>query len=121
MTETMAVGVLEFLMENRAAGEDGGPSIRVCSVVEGCQVELLRFDMFFKEPHYHYDPAGADLRYHLDPLTHVDTIGWVIDQFRERLPEMVARAGQPALSKTINVTEVGDALPEMERRWRALI
>lgn len=121
MTETMVVGLLEFSMENRAAGPDGGPSMRVCSVVEGHLVELLRFDMFLKEPHYHYDPAGADLRYHLDPIIYTDTVGWVIEQLRQRLPEMVTQAGQPSISDTIDVAEVENSLPEMERRWRALI
>ena len=120
MTETMAVGALEFLMENRAAGEDGGPSIRVLGKVEGRQVELLRFDMFFKVPHYHYDPDGTDLRYDLDPLTHGDTISWVMGQFRERLPQLVARAGYETLSAAIDQGAVAAALPEIERRWRAL-
>ena len=118
--ETMTVGALEFLIENRTAGEDGGPSIRVRGEVEGRQVELLRFDMFFKVPHYHYDPDGTDLRYDLDPLTHGDTIGWVMGQFRERLPQMVARAGYEALSAAIDQGAVAAALPEIERRWRAL-
>ena len=91
MAETMTVEGLEFVMENRAVGEDGGPSIRVQGAVEGRPVEMLRFDMFFKVPHYHYDPNGTDLRYDLDPLTHGDTIGWVMEQFRERLPQMVAQ------------------------------
>ena len=120
MAETMTVEGLEFVMENRAVGEDGGPSIRVQGAVEGRPVEMLRFDMFFKVPHYHYDPNGTDLRYDLDPLTHGDTIGWVMEQFRERLPQMVAQAGYQALSEAIDQGAVAAALPEIERRWRAL-
>ncbi len=46
----------------QGSGQDGGPTMRVNSVVAGHKVELLRIDMFRVQPHYRYDPAGKNLR-----------------------------------------------------------
>ena len=56
MTEHLEVAGLEFLVESRDIGEDGGPTIRVYGMAQGERVQLLRFDCFRKAPHYHYDP-----------------------------------------------------------------
>jgi hypothetical protein len=120
MEERVTVGGLEFFMENRTVGQDGGPSLQVWGAVEGKRVQLLRFDMFQKEPHYHYDPTDKNLHYALDPLTVDDGIGWVVTLLQDKLPQMLARAGYPGLLAQVDTTAVREALPEIERRWRAL-
>lgn len=119
MGETIMAGGLEFYVENRTGGQDGGPSIQVRGTVEGGLAQLLRFDMFHKQPHYHYAPTGQDLRYNLDPLTVDDGIGWVMNLFRTKLPRLVSKAGYEELATQITLDETAAALPEIERRWRA--
>ena len=121
MGETITAGDLEFFVENRmqGSGRDGGPTMRVHSVVEGNKVELLRIDMFRVQPHYHYAPGGQNLRYDLDPLTIDDGIGWAIGLVGRKLPQMLAKAGYEGLASPGNLDSAAKALPEVERRWRA--
>src|SRR5262245_39826220 len=123
MSETIAAGGLEFLVENRVAGEgkDGGPTLRVRATVDGASVQLLRFDMFRIEPHYHYAPGSAAAqRYDLDPLTIDDGISWVIGLVSRKLPELLAKAGHASLATPATVSAVVKSLPDIERRWRKL-
>lgn len=120
MSETIVAGGLEFVVENRSQGKDGGPSLRVYGSVEGNRTQLLRFDMFREQPHYHYDPAGRDLRYDLDPLTLDDGIGWVIGLLSAKLPALLTKAGQADLAAPGTVAAATAALPEIERRWRSV-
>ena len=120
MGETIAAGGLEFFLENRTTGQDDGPSLRVFGTIDGTRVQLLRFDMFRNQPHYHYAPAGQNLRYDLDPLTVDDGIGWVISLLRSKISPMLAKAGYEGLATQTAVADVTAALPDIERRWRAI-
>lgn len=119
MGETIAVGGFEFLVENRRAGEDGGPSLQVLSTVDGVKVQLLRFDMFHKDPHYHYAPTGQNIQYHVDPLTVDDGISWVMRLLSNKFPQAVTKAGYEERAAQGERDAVRQALPEIERRWRA--
>ena len=60
------VGGVDLHVDNRSITGDGGPSVRVYGDVDGEAVQLLRFDCFRKDPHYHYDPSGRNDQHHLD-------------------------------------------------------
>lgn len=120
MAETITVGGLDFQVENRRVGQDGGPSMQVLAEVDGERVQMLRFDMFDKVPHYHYAPMGKNERYNLDPLTIDDGIGWVINLLHEKLPKVIAKAGYETLATEASTQAVVKELPEIERRWRAI-
>lgn len=52
----------------RESGGDCGPSVKVFGRNNQGEVEqLLRFDMFVKDPHYHYNPDTNDHKYPIDP------------------------------------------------------
>ena len=119
MAETIAAGGLEFLLENRRVGEDGGPSLQVLTKVEGQPVQLLRFDMFEKQPHYHYAPNAQNIQYQLDPLALDDGISWTISLIRQKLPQLIAKAGYDGMLSAENVAAAVATLPEIETRWRA--
>jgi hypothetical protein len=122
MGETITAGTLDFHAETRTAGGgDGGPSLQVWGTSGDSRVELLRFDMFHGQPHYHYAPMGRNLRYDLDPLTLDDGIGWVMNLLRNRFPQLVAKAGYEELAGPDNVAATAAALPEIERKWRASV
>jgi hypothetical protein len=92
MGETIVAGALEFHAEDRSTGQ----------------------------PHYHYAPMGQDLRYNIDPLTLDDGIGWVINLLGSKLPQVLAKAGYEQIATPENVGTAIAALPEVERRWRAV-
>lgn len=118
--ETLSAGGFEFVMENRdqRADEDGGPSLQVLGMVNGARVELLRFDMFRVQPHYHYAPDGKNLRYSLDPLLVDDGIAWALALISRKLPQLLAKAGYEDLATAQALAGVAAALPDIERRWR---
>ena len=123
MEETIAVGGLEFVMEfvTYAPREDGdtGPGMLIYGAEDGKRVQLLRFDMYVRGPHYHYGDYSQNMRYNLDPLTLGDGIGWVMGHLRTKFPQLVAKAGHDKLLATINFDAVAAQLLEIERRWRA--
>ncbi len=59
--KVFSTGGVELHVDNRTLGEDGGPAVRVYGDVDGKSVQLLRFDCFRKNPHYHYDPSGKTI------------------------------------------------------------
>ena len=123
MSDKIEAGGFEFFTEDRigGGGQDGGPTLRVCAHVDGSRVELLRLDMFRIQPHYHYSPAGKNLRYDLDPLTIDDGIDWTISLLRAKFPQMIEKAGYPELASQDNVQAGLNALPEVERAWRGVV
>ncbi len=112
-------GNVEFLVETRESGDDGGPSIQVLATVEGREVQLLRFDCFRKGPHYHYDPDGRNHHYDLDPLFIEDSLGWALTQLGERLGPLVERAGYPAVAQALDTPAVAAGLAQVEAHFRA--
>ena len=119
MPETIATGGLEFFVENRMTAQDGGPSLQVLAKVDDKVVQLLRFDMFYKQPHYHYDPNGINIRYDVDPLTLDDGIGWAVGLIHGKLPRLIAKAGHEGMLSREDEAAVIAALPQIEARWRA--
>jgi hypothetical protein len=121
MGETITAGGLEFFFENRVSGQDGGPSLQVRGVVDGQPVQMLRFDMFYGDPHYHYAPTGYNLQYKLDPmlLEQDDGIGWALSLVRAKLPRLLTKAGFEAILPSLDQPAIASALSEVERRWRA--
>ena len=122
MTETIKAGAFEFCLENRGNREDGdgGPSLQILGVIDGEKIQLLRFDMFRINPHYHYAPDGQNLRYSLDPLTLDDSIGWVINLIGNKMPQLLAKAGHEGLATPADLAAVHTVLPDIERRCRAI-
>lgn len=112
------VGGVELHVENRALGEDGGPSVRVFGDVASKAVQLLRFDCFRKNPHYHYDPSGKNEVHGLDKTTVPDAVAWTIKQLGNNLQAMIRKAGYDALADKVDQKAVAAALPEVEALMR---
>ena len=110
------VGGIELHVSNRVFGDDGGPSIRVFGPVEGNSVQLLRFDCFRKDPHYHYDPTGTDEYTKLDSES--DSVSWTIEQLNKNLSEMITTAGYETVAEIVDQKAVSAVLPEVESLMR---
>ncbi|MCE2403971.1 MAG: hypothetical protein J4F43_02315 [Dehalococcoidia bacterium] len=115
-------GTVEFALHHRnidggkvgASNPDQGVCIQVMAEVNGRETELLRFDCFDVVPHYHYGPQKKNERYNLDVTTAGNPIGWTIAQFRERLAQMIVRAGYKEVAETIDGPTVAGALEQVE-------
>ena len=117
MGEIITAGGLDFFVENRMTGSDGGPSLQVLAGPKDEKLQLLRFDMFYGQPHYHYAPNGKNIRYDLDPLTFDDGMGWAIGLLRARLPQLLEKAEYEGLTEEARDAALA-ALPQVEAAWR---
>ncbi len=129
-------GVVTFALHHRdldggaphamGAGSRGGVNatqgvcIQVTGNVGGKETELLRFDCFDIDPHYHYGPENKNERIMLDPTTTGNTIGWTISQLRSKLPDMLVRSGYEELAKQVDANLVGQKLDEVETTARGM-
>ena len=108
------VGGVELRVDERNFGSDGGPSVRVYGEADGKDIQLLRFDCFRKDPHYHYDPSGKNDQRHLDKASVPDSIAWTIEQLGQNLVEMIQTAGYGSVAENVDQAAVAQALPEVE-------
>lgn len=112
------VGGVELRVDNRNLGEDGGPTVRVFGKADGENIQLLRFDCFRKNPHYHYDPSGKNDHIKLDKEQVPDSISWTIEQLGTNLAEMINTAGYTRVADRVDQAAVKDVLPQVESLMR---
>jgi hypothetical protein len=95
--------------------DDRGVSLHVVGAVDGLPREVLRFDCFVEDPHYHYVDwrAKANEVLHLDPVADGDPLAWALERLRTRLPEMLARAGAAELAVGLDAAAIAAALPKV--------
>ncbi len=97
-------GNIRFGLEFRELrNDDRGLAVHVLSDVAGQEIEILAFDCFEREPHYHYGPRNQDIRIYWDMAVVPDPLRWTLDQFKERkLPSMIERAGYPSIASALD-------------------
>lgn len=110
----IAGDLLTFTYAYRDQLSDQGVGINVWANIEGQETEILRFDCFDHEPHYHYGPENRDERLMLDKTTEGDSLDWALGQIRERLPNMIRRAGYEALANEIEEADLIDIIDQLE-------
>lgn len=113
-------GAVKFGLEYRDLLSDQGVCLHALGDVDGEEVELLRFDCFDHEPHYHYGPEKRNTRLMLDKTTEGDPLEWTLNQLNERLPEMVRRAGYDELADGIDMDALRSTLDEVGTTARGM-
>lgn len=114
-------GNIRFGLEMRTVGPDGGPAIHVLGDVADQEIELIAFDCFRRNPHYHYGPRYRNERIFIDTTLVPDSLEWVLDQFKEgKLPKMIERAGYPTIAAAVDTDLVANKVLEVESTLRAL-
>jgi hypothetical protein len=95
--------------------DDRGVSLHVVGAIDGAPREVLRFDCFAEDPHYHYVDwrAKANEVLHLDPVADGDPLAWALARLATRLPQMLARAGAADLAARVDADAVAAALPKI--------
>src|SRR5215216_4209615 len=113
-------GAVTFALGYRAQMADQGVCIQVVGDVSGQEKELLRFDCFDQEPHYHYAPLDKNERRFLDKTTAGNPIGWTLRQLRTRLPEMLEHAGFGEVAGRLDGQLLASKLDEVEQEARSM-
>ena len=115
-------GNVRFGLEFRELSGDRGLAIHVLTDTLGQEVEVLAFDCFENQPHYHYGPREQDVRIFWDKTTAGDTVRWTFDRFKQgRLKAMVERAGYPTVARALDEALIQSLLPTVEAKALALV
>jgi hypothetical protein len=117
-TRDLEVGGVRINVEYRRFGGDRGPAVRVYGDVDGRPVQLLRFDCFENDPHYHYAPDGRDDHRKLNPQEVPDPMAWTLAQLSGNLVSMIRTAGYEAVADRVDQEAVADAIPRIEAALR---
>jgi len=114
-------GNIRFGLEMRTVGPDGGPAIHLMADVADREIELIAFDCFRINPHYHYGPRYKNERIFMDTTLVPDSLEWVLDQFKEgKLPAMIERAGYPTIAAAVDTDLLAHKVLEMESTIKAM-
>ncbi len=97
------------------AVEDNGVSLHVAGTEDGH--EYLRFDLFEREPHYHYIEKSGDKQtiVDYDRVALGPMLPWALDQIRTRLVPMLSFANGEALVPKLDTQRIEAALVEVEK------
>jgi predicted DNA-binding ribbon-helix-helix protein len=109
---------LRFSVEYRTTRTDRGPSLQVLGDVDGKSVQLLRFDCFENEPHFHYDPEGKNNRIFLNRARVSVAIAWSMDYLQGNFTSLVRIAGYGRLADRLDEAALTAALPGLEKALR---
>ncbi len=107
-----------FAVEYRNTRTDRGPSLQILGEMDGKRVQLLRFDCFEHEPHFHYDPDGKNNRIFLNKVRVSDPIDWTIDYLRGNVASLVRVAGYGQIADRLDEAALTAALPGLEKALR---
>ena len=77
---------------------------------------ILRFDCFYKNPHYHVGASGGEqAAYKMKDEGIEDPVRWTLDQLKTRFPAMVKQAGYDDIAERIDQRAITDQLTRFER------
>src|SRR6266516_23895 len=113
-------GAVAFALQYRTLMPDQGVCIQVVGDVSGEDKELLRFDCFDQNPHYHYAPRDRNERHNLDKTTAGNPVGWALKQLRTRLPAMLQHAGYAEVANRLDAGLVSSKLDQVEEAARSM-
>lgn len=97
--------VFRVSVRRREVGEDGGLSVELMGPDADPREELIRFDLFRKDPHYHV-PASERKPTQLDGMTPEQSLGFALDCIEKKLPELLREADYAALAGQIDPAEM---------------
>ena len=97
-------------------GTDEGLTFDITTVgPENEGKRILRFDCFYKNPHYHVGASGGEQAAHKMKDEGVeDPVRWTLEQLKTRFPSMVKQAGYEAIAARIDQQAIADRLTQLE-------
>lgn len=113
--QDIEIGGLTFRIEYRTQGDDRGPAIRVFGDVDEQPKQLLRFDCFEDDPHYHYDPTGWNLKFSIDELTMGCPLEFSLSRIGTHVVAMIEKARFPETAARVDQSEINSRIDEIRR------
>jgi hypothetical protein len=94
-------------------GSDEGLTFDI-TVAEDEGKRILRFDCFYKNPHYHVGASGEQSVHKMKDEGVEDPVRWTLEQLKSRLPSMVKQAGYEEIAERIDQQAIADHLTRLE-------
>ena len=107
---------MRMTVEHRhgAGGADEGLTFDIITESEGKRI--LRFDCFYKNPHYHVGASGEHAARNMKDEGVEDPVRWTLEQLKTRFPSMVKQAGYEEIADKIDQQAIADHLTQLERQ-----
>jgi len=124
-TDMYEAGNIRFGLEmRRLKNGDGGLALHVLAEIGGTpgksyteETELLAFDCFWNNAHYHYGPRNKNHRINFDTTVVDDPLEWTFEQLEKgKLPAMIERAGYPGVAADLDTDRIAALLPALKKR-----
>jgi len=75
---------------------------------------ILRFDCFYKNPHYHIGASGEHSVHNMKDEGVEDSVRWTLEQLKTRFPSMVKEAGYDEIAARIDQQAMANQLTQLE-------
>jgi len=75
---------------------------------------ILRFDCFYKNPHYHIGASSEHSVHNMKDEGVEDSVRWTLEQLKTRFPSMVKQAGYQEIAEKIDQQAIADQLTRLE-------
>jgi hypothetical protein len=75
---------------------------------------ILRFDCFYKNPHYHVGASDDRSTHKMKDEGVEDSVRWTLEQLKTRFPSMVKQAGYEEIAGKIDQRAIADQLTRLE-------
>ena len=97
-------------------GSDEGLTFDITTVGSSDEGKrILRFDCFYKEPHYHVGASGGINAAHKMKEEGIeDPVHWTLEQLKTRFPAMIKQAGYEEIADKIDQQAIADHLTRLE-------
>jgi len=76
---------------------------------------ILRFDCFYKNPHYHVGASGGENAHKMKDEGVEDSVRWTLTQLKTRFPAMVKQARYEEIAERIDQQAIADQLTRLEQ------
>jgi hypothetical protein len=96
-------------------GGDEGLTFDITTVAPESEAKrILRFDCFYKNPHYHVGASGEHDARKMKDEGIEDAVRWTLDQLKTRFPSWVKQAGYEEIAEKIDQQAIADQLTRLE-------
>jgi hypothetical protein len=75
---------------------------------------ILRFDCFYKNPHYHIGASSENAARNMKDEGVEDPVRWSLEQLKTRFSSMVKQAGYDEIAAKIDQKAIADQLTKLE-------
>jgi hypothetical protein len=96
-------------------GSDEGLTFDITTAgAEQAGKRILRFDCFYKNPHYHVGASGEHAARNMKDEGIKDPVRWTLEQLKTRFSAMVKEAGYEEIAGKIDQQAIADQLTCLE-------